>query len=70
MGPETGVYVVSGGKDEHPMIVAQLTKRDGSFLVGREADDAFDWKSLQGKSISGGRPGGTTHYVLRFISVA
>ena len=64
MGPETGVYVVAEGKEDHPMIVAQLTKRDGSFLVGREADDAFSWESLKGKSIIGGRPGGTTYYVL------
>ena len=67
MGPETGVYVVSGGKDEHPMIVAQLTKRDGSFLLGREADDAFDWKSLQGKSIIGGRPGGMPFMTLEYV---
>jgi len=69
MGPETGVYVVAGGKEEHPMIVAQLTKRDGSFLVGREANDAFDWESLKGKSIIGGRPGDNTCYVLQLIPI-
>ena len=35
MGPETGIYVVNQGLEGHPMIVAQITKRDGSFLVGR-----------------------------------
>ncbi len=67
MGPETGVYVVSGGKEEHPMIIAQLTKRDGSFLVGREADDAFDWESLRGKSVIGGRPGGMPYMTLLHV---
>ena len=67
MGPETGVYVVSGGKEDHPMIIAQLTKRDGSFLVGREANDAFDWASLKGKSIIGGRPGGMPFMTLQYV---
>lgn len=69
MGPETGVYVVNEGKEDHPIIIAQLTKRDGSFLVGRQAEPNFDFKSLRGKTIIGGRPGGmpfmTLCYVLR-----
>lgn len=47
MGPETGVYVVNEGKQEHPVIIAQLTKRDGSFLVGRQAEQDFSWESLR-----------------------
>ena len=35
-GPETGVYVMNEGKADHPVIVGQLTKRDGSFLIARE----------------------------------
>ena len=69
MGPETGVYVVNQGQENHPVIVAQLTKRDGSFLLGRAADPDFDWEKLRGKSVIGGRPGGmpfmTLLYVLR-----
>ena len=34
MGPETNVYVVAQGSTA-PVIFGQLTKRDGSFLVGR-----------------------------------
>ena len=67
MGPETGVYVVNQGKEEHPMIVAQLTKRDGSFLVGREAEEDFDWAALKGKSIIGGRPGGMPFMTLEYV---
>ena len=58
MGPETGIYVANQGLENHPMIVAQITKRDGSFLVGREAEPDFDWESLRGRSVIGGRPGG------------
>lgn len=64
MGPETGVYVINEGKEDHPMIVAQLTKRDGCFLMGRETPEGFTFDSLRGKSIIGGRPGGYACYVL------
>ncbi len=68
-GPETGVYVYNEGKADYPMIVGQLTKRDGSFLVGRSPDPDFDWSELRGKTIIGGRAGGmpimTLCYVLR-----
>lgn len=67
MGPETGVYVVNEGKQEHPVIIAQLTKRDGSFLVGRQAEQDFSWKSLKGKSIIGGRPGGMPFMTLEYV---
>lgn len=69
LGPETGIYVVNQGKKDHPMIIAQLTKRDGSFLLGRTEDPDFDFSKLRGKSIIAGRPGGmpfsTLLYVLR-----
>ncbi len=68
-GPETGVYVYNEGKADHPLIVGQLTKRDGSFLVGRADEPDFSWESLRGKSIIGGRAGGmplmTLEYVLK-----
>ncbi|NLG23877.1 MAG: ABC transporter substrate-binding protein [Clostridiales bacterium] len=69
MGPETVVYVYNQGKEDYPVVIGQLTRCDGSFLVGREADAAFDWQSLRGKTIIGGRVGGmplmTLLYVLR-----
>lgn len=67
MGPETGIYVVNQGKEDHPMIVAQLTKRDGSFLLGREADKGFDFEKLRGKSVIGGRPGGMPYMTLLYV---
>lgn len=67
MGPETGVYVVNEGKEEHPVIVAQLTKRDGSFLVGRQPEPSFDFESLRGKTLIGGRPGGMPYMTLCYV---
>lgn len=68
-GPETGVYVYNEGRADYPVIVAQLTKRDGSFLLGRTASPDFQWEDLEGSTIIGGRAGGmplmTLHYVLK-----
>lgn len=66
-GPETGVYVVNEGKADHPIIVGQLTKRDGSYLVGRQPEPNFDWKSLKGKTIIGGRAGGMPLMILQYV---
>ncbi len=67
MGPETAVYVYNQGKEDHAMIIGQLTQTDGSFLVGREEDDAFDWQKLKGKTIIGGRPGGMPLMTLLYV---
>ncbi|HWR18836.1 MAG TPA: ABC transporter substrate-binding protein [Clostridia bacterium] len=67
MGPETGVYVVNEGKEDHPIIIAQLTKRDGSFLVGRQSEADFKFESLVGKTIIGGRPGGMPYMTLCYV---
>lgn len=67
MGPETGVYVVNEGSAEHPMVIGQLTKRDGSFLIGREKAESFSWEDLRGKSVIGGRPGGMPYMTLNYV---
>ena len=67
MGPETGVYVINEGKSEHPVIIGQLTKRDGSFLLGREQVTDFDWEMLRGKSVIGGRVGGMPYMTLMYV---
>lgn len=68
-GPEAVIYVAIGGSDDMPKVFGQLTNRDGSFLVGREKVDNFDWASLEGKDILAGRPGGvplmTFDYVMK-----
>lgn len=66
-GPETGVYVMNEGKADHPIIVGQLTKRDGSFLIARTPTDAFSWSDLIGKAVIGGRAGGMPIMTLRYV---
>ena len=57
-GPEAAIYVAIGGSNDRPMVFGQLTKRDGSFLVGRTAQPDFEWSDLEGKEILAGRKGG------------
>ncbi len=66
LGPETAVYVVGEGAKNTPVIVGQLTKRDGSLLVGRNPEPNFKWESLKGKEIIGGRRGGSPAMSLQY----
>lgn len=68
MGPESTVYVRNNGMTNAPIIFAQLTACDGSFLVGRnQVDGEFDWESLRGKHIIAGRKGGMPAMTLQYI---
>ncbi len=57
-GPEAAIYVYNEGKEDYAVVFAQLTKRDGSFLVGRKPEPDFQWTDVKGKNIIGGRKGG------------
>ena len=65
-GAGSCIYIHGQGKDDLPVIFAQLTKRDGSFLVGR-TDEDFDWSNLKGKTIIGGRKGGVPEMTLEYV---
>jgi NitT/TauT family transport system substrate-binding protein len=65
-GPEQTIYLYNQGREDYTVIFAQLTKRDGSFLVGRAAEPNFKWESLKGKTIIGGRPGGVPEMTLEY----
>lgn len=67
MGPESAVYVRNNGMQNAPVIFAQLTACDGSFLVGRNAEPNFDWQNLKGKRIIAGRKGGMPAMTLEYI---
>lgn len=68
-GPEASIYVYQQGKKDHSVVFAQLTKRDGSFLVGRDESEAstFDWSNLEGKHILPGRKGGVPYMSLEYV---
>ena len=57
-GPEATIYVYQSGEKDYLKTFAQLTKKDGSFLVSREKIDNFTLEDLKGKNIIGGRKGG------------
>ena len=57
-GPEATIYVYQSGETDYLKTFAQLTKKDGSFLVSREKNDNFKIEDLKGKTIIGGRTGG------------
>ena len=65
-GPEACIYVYNQEKSDYPKIFAQLTKRDGSFLVGRTGGE-FSWSDLKGKTIIGGRAGGVPEMTLEYV---
>lgn len=66
-GPEQVVYIYNQGREDYPVVFGQLTQRDGSFLVGREEEENFEWSSLKGKEIIGGRPGGIPEMALEYV---
>lgn len=66
-GPESAIYVYLQGKEDYPQIFAQLTKRDGSFLVGRAKEENFEWTNLEGKHILPGRKGGVPYMTLEYV---
>ncbi|MGO1713434.1 MAG: ABC transporter substrate-binding protein, partial [Senegalia sp. (in: firmicutes)] len=67
MGPEATVYVANTDKDDYAINFAQLTQKDGSFLVGREKDDDFTFDKLKGKTVIGGRKGGMPEMTLEYV---
>lgn len=67
MGSEASIYVYNQGKENSVINFAQLTQRDGSFLVGRERDDNFTFDKLKGKTVIGGRIGGMPEMTLEHV---
>lgn len=65
-GPEACIYVLLEGRRDAPRVFAQLTQCDGSFIVGRQAED-FAWQNLRGKTILGGRKGGMPEMTLEYV---
>ena len=56
-GSEGTIYVYNAGEKDYLKTFAQLTQKDGSFIVSRENIDNFSLEDLKGKYIIGGREG-------------
>ncbi len=66
-GPEASIYIYNQGKEDYSVVFAQLTKRDGSFLVSKEKTDNFKWSDLKGKTIIPGRKGGVPYMTFEYV---
>ena len=66
-GPETVVYIARQNKADAPKVFAQLTKRDGCFLIARNPEPNFSWDNLNGKEIIIGRKGGLPAMTFEYI---
>lgn len=67
MGVEASIYVFLEGKKDVPNVFAQLTKRDGSFLVSRNEEPDFKWQDLAGKEVIAGRKGGIPAMTFEYV---
>lgn len=56
-GSEGTIYVYNAKEKDYLKTFAQLTQKDGSFLVSRKKFDNFTLDDLKGKSVIGGRAG-------------
>ena len=66
-GPEASIYVYNEGKEDYCQVFAQMTKKDGSFLVARNENKDFDWQEVKGKTIIPGRKGGVPYMTLEYV---
>lgn len=64
-GSEQSIYIYNGGEKDYLINFAGLTKRDGSFIVGR-TDKEFNIKDLKGSHIIAGREGGMPAMTLAY----
>lgn len=65
-GSEATIYIYNSGEEDYVKTFAQLTQKDGSFIVAREPIDNFTLDDLRGKHIIGGRVGGMPEMTLEW----
>ena len=66
-GSEATIYVYNGGEKDYLKTFAQLTQKDGSFIVSRKKISNFKLEDLVGKKIIGGRAAGMPEMTLEYI---
>ena len=66
-GSEATIYVYNGGEKDYLKTFAQLTQKDGSFIVSRKKIDNFDISMLKGSYYIGGRLAGMPEMTLEYI---
>lgn len=66
-GPEASIYIYNEGKTDYAQVFAQLTKRDGSFLVSKTKPEKFSWDDLKWKTVIPGRKGGVPYMTFEYV---
>jgi len=66
-GSEATIYVYNGGEKDYLKTFAQLTQKDGSFIVSRKKIENFSLNDLKNKTIIGGRKGGMPEMTLEWV---
>ena len=66
-GSEATIYVYNKGEKDYIKTFAQLTQKDGSFLISRKPIKIFTVNDLKGKYVIGGRQGGMPEMTLEYI---
>lgn len=66
-GSEATIYVYNNGEKDYLKTFAQLTQKDGAFLVSRKKIENFTLDDLKGKSVIGGRAGGMPEMVFEWV---
>ncbi|MGZ4134808.1 MAG: ABC transporter substrate-binding protein [Tumebacillaceae bacterium] len=67
IGAETTIYVQQQGSNDAVVSFAQVTQRDGTFLVARQKIDNFDWSKVKGKSLIGSRKGSMPEMLNEYL---
>lgn len=65
-GSEATIYVYKNGEKDYLKTFAQLTQKDGAFIVSRKKIDNFTLNDLKGKTVIGGRAGGMPEMVFEW----
>ena len=66
-GSEATIYVYNGNEKDYLKTFAQLTQKDGTFLVSRKKINDFSLDDLRGKSVIGGRANGMPEMTFEWI---
>ena len=65
-GSEATIYIYNSGEKDYIKTFAQLTQKDGSFIVSRTNIENFTLNDLKEKYIIGGRVGGMPEMTLEY----
>lgn len=66
-GSEQVIYIYNQQREDLPIVFAQLTQKDGSFLVAKDKHSNFSWEDIKGTKVIGGRPGGMPEMAFEYV---